>query len=115
MGGEPGQQGGVGNADLTPNMHDGEFAGTEEPGKRLGADPQPALCFGEGDQLRRGRDLQGEIRLSRRGRGPTASRQRWHTRRFPSPRWSVHAARDTGLRGPSGLDHDGGDSPKSLC
>jgi hypothetical protein len=87
MGGEPGQQGGVGNAGLTPDMHDWEFAGTEDPGKRLRADPQPALRFGEGDQLRRRRDLQGEIRLSRRGRCPTASRQRWHTQGSPSHVW----------------------------
>jgi hypothetical protein len=87
MGGEPGEQGGVGNAGLTPDMHDGEFAGTEEPGKRLRADPQPALRFGEGDQLRRGRDLQREVLLPGRGRGRGASRWWWHTQGFPSHVW----------------------------
>jgi hypothetical protein len=92
MGGEPGQQGGVGNTGLPPDMHDWEFVGTEEPGKRLWADPQPALRFGEGDQLRRGRDLQREVLLPCRGRGPVASRRRWHTQGFPSPVWgdSMH-------------------------
>jgi hypothetical protein len=53
MGGEPGQQGGVCNAGLAPEVHDRELAGAQQPGKRLRTDPQPALRFGEGDQLRR--------------------------------------------------------------
>ena len=65
MGGEPGQQGGVFNAGLAPDVDDGELAGAQKPGKGLRADPQPPLRFVEGDQLRRGRELQGEVRLPR--------------------------------------------------
>jgi hypothetical protein len=46
-------------------MHHRQLAGTEDPGKRLRADPQPPLRFGEGDQLRRRGDLQGEVWLPR--------------------------------------------------
>jgi hypothetical protein len=84
MGREPGEQGGVFDAGLAPHMHHGELARAQEPGKRLWAHPQPALGFGEGDQLRRRGDLQGEVRLLRARAGARASGHGWHGRRFPS-------------------------------
>jgi hypothetical protein len=92
MGSEPGQQGGVFNAGLAPEVHHRELARAEDPGKGLRTHPQPALRFGEGDQLRRRGELQGKVLLPCRGRCPTASRWRWHTQGFPSQGWgdSMH-------------------------
>ena len=86
LSGQPGQQDRVVDAGLTPDMHDRELAGAQEPGKRLRADPQPPLRFGEGDQLRRRGDLQGEVLLPRgRARsGAWASGRRWPWPGFPS-------------------------------
>jgi len=55
--GEPGEQGGVGNTSLAPDMDDRETAGAQEPGEGLWADAQPALGFFQGNQLRRRGDL----------------------------------------------------------
>ena len=80
MGGEPGQQGGVCNAGLAPEVHHRELAHAQQTGEGLRTHPQPALRFREGNQLRRCGDLQGEVRLPR-GRvltGAWASGRRWH-------------------------------------
>ena len=39
MGGQPGEQGGVGDAGLASEVHHRQLAGTEDPGKGLRADP----------------------------------------------------------------------------
>jgi len=39
MCGEPGEQGGVFNTGLAPEVHDRELAGAQQSGKRLRADP----------------------------------------------------------------------------
>jgi hypothetical protein len=65
LGGEPGEQGSVGDAGLAPDVRDRETAGAQEPGKRLWADTQPPLRFGEGKQLRWRGQLQGEVLLPR--------------------------------------------------
>jgi hypothetical protein len=86
LGGEPGEQDGVGDAGLAPDMDDRELARTEEPGKGVRAHAQPPLRFGEGNQLRRRGQLQGEFLLPR-GRAHAwaeASGRRWHRRGFPS-------------------------------
>ena len=59
MRGEPGEEHGVFDADLTPQMHHGQLAGQQEPGKGLRAHAEPALGFGERDELGRCGDLQG--------------------------------------------------------
>jgi hypothetical protein len=64
MGGEPREEYYVLDAGLAPEVHDRELAGAEEPGKRLWTDTQPLLGFGEGNQLRRHGDLQGEFLLA---------------------------------------------------
>jgi hypothetical protein len=117
MGREPGEQGGVGDAGLAPNMHDRQLAGTEDPGKRLWTDPQPPLRFGEGGQLRRRGDLQGEVRLPR-GRvrsSAWAPGRRWHRRGFPSQVQDVRRAAATPLAHPSGRSQTEGDSITILC
>jgi hypothetical protein len=65
MGGEPGQQGGVFNTGLAPEVHHRELARAQQPGKRLWADPQPPLRFVEGNQLQRRGQLQGQVLLPR--------------------------------------------------
>jgi hypothetical protein len=87
--GQPGEQGRVGDAGLAPEMHHRELARAQQPGKRLWTDPQPPLCFGEGDQLRRRGELQGEVRLSRGlvRAGTRASGRRWHGEGSPLKRW----------------------------
>ena len=115
VGSEPGQQGSVYNTSLAPEVDDRDLACAQQSGKRLRANRQPPLRFGEGNQLRWRRQLQGEVLLPRRGRCPTASRRRWHTGGFPLQLWSAQPAGDTGLVVPSGLDHDWGDSPKNIC
>jgi hypothetical protein len=62
--GEPGKEGGVGNAGLAPEVHDRELARAQEPGKGLWTDAQPPLRFVEGNQLRRWGQLQGEVQLA---------------------------------------------------
>jgi len=86
MCGEPGEQGGVFNTGLAPEVHDRELAGAQQSGKRLRADPQPPLRLFEGNQLRRHGKLQGEVLLPRgRARSGTwASGRRWHGRGFTS-------------------------------
>ena len=115
MGGEPGEQGGVGNAGLAPEVHDRELARAQEPGKRLRADAQPALRFFEGDQLRRRGELQGEVRLPRgraaSGRG-VWTEVAWPG--FPSQCRACDPGSD-GLTAPSGLGRDRGDSTNNLC
>jgi hypothetical protein len=59
MRGEPGEEHGVFNADLPPQMYHGQLAGQQEPSKRLRAHAEPSPGFGERDELRRGGDLQG--------------------------------------------------------
>jgi len=58
---------------LRPICTTGETARAQQPGKRLRADAQPPLRFGEGNQLWRDGDLQGEFLLPR-GR---ACQQSW--------------------------------------
>jgi hypothetical protein len=43
LGGEPGQQHGVGEADLAPEVHDRELSGAQEPGACLRAHAQPPV------------------------------------------------------------------------
>jgi hypothetical protein len=69
---EPGQQGGVLDAGLAPNVHNREMARAQEPGKRLWAHVQPPLRFCEGNQLRRDGNLQGEFLLPRGRAQPRA-------------------------------------------
>jgi hypothetical protein len=63
MGREPGEEHGVGNAGLTPDMHHRQLAGAQEPSKGVRAHIQPPLGFFEGDQLWRDRKLQGKFLL----------------------------------------------------
>jgi hypothetical protein len=112
---EPGEQGGIGDADLASHMHHGELPRAQEPVKRLRADPQPPPRLVEGDQLRRRGEIQGEVLLPCRGRCPAASRRKWHTQGFPSPLRSVRPEGDTGITDPGGLGRDRGDSTNNLC
>jgi len=114
---EPGEQGGVGNAGLAPDMDDWETTRAQQPGKGLWTDPQPPLGFGEGDQLRRRGQFQGEVLLPRgRARsGAWASGRRWHRRGFPFQVQGVRRAAETPIAHPSNRSRDWGDSTDILC
>jgi hypothetical protein len=117
MGGEPGEQGGVCNAGLAPEVHDRELTRAQQSGKRLWTDAQPPLRLVEGNQLRRDGELQGEVLLPR-GRawsGAWASGRRWHRRGFPSQVQGVRRAAETHLAHPSGRSRDEGDSTTIFC
>jgi hypothetical protein len=115
--GKPGEEHGVFDAGLAPNMHDRELAHTQEPGKCLRAHPQPPMGFGERNQLRRRGDLQGEILLPR-GRawsGTWASGRRWHGQGFPSQQPGRRHGGAMRPTDPNGLGRYGGDSAENLC
>jgi hypothetical protein len=114
---EPGEQGGVFNAGLAPDVHHRQLARTEDPGKHLRADPQPPLGFFQGNQLGRRGQFQGEVRLPRgRARsGAWASGRRWHCLGFPSQVQGVRRAAETHIADPSGRSRDWGDSTDILC
>jgi hypothetical protein len=65
LGGQPGEQGGIGDAGLAPDMHHRQLARAQQPGKGLRAHAQLPLRFVEGDQLWRRWDVQREVRLPR--------------------------------------------------
>jgi hypothetical protein len=117
MYGEPGEQGGVCDAGLAPDMHHRQLARAEDPGKRLRADPQPSLRFCEGNQLGRRGQFQGEVLLPRRRvrSGAWASGRRWHRRGFPSQVQGVRRAAETPIADPSGRSRDWDDSTDILC
>ena len=117
MFGEPGEQGGVGNAGLAPDVHDRQLARTEDPGKRLRADPQPPLGFCQGNELGRRRQFQGEVRLPRgRARlGAWASGRRWHRLGLPFQVQGVRRAAETPIAHPSNRSRDWDDSTDILC
>jgi hypothetical protein len=117
MCGEPGEQGGVFNTGLAPEVHDRELAGAQQSGKRLRADPQPPLRLFEGNQLWRRGQFQREVLLPR-GRvrsGAWASGRRWHRRGFPSQVQGVRRAAAIPLAHPSGQSRAWGDSITILC
>jgi hypothetical protein len=115
--GEPGEEDGVGDAGLAPDVHDRKLARAQEPGKRLWTDAQPPLCFGEGNQLRRRGDLQGEVMLPRRWASARAeaSGRRWHCRGFPSQAQGVRRDDERHITDPSGLGRHRGDSTVDSC
>jgi hypothetical protein len=115
LGVKPGQQRRVFDVGLAPEVHDWELARAQQAGKRLRTHTQPSLRFGEGNQLRRRGDLQGEFLLARQRPCPGASRRRWHTRGFPSQVQGVRRNRSTRTADPSGLGRHLGDSTGDLC
>jgi hypothetical protein len=108
VGGQPGEQRRVFDVGLAPEVHDRELAGAQEPGERLRADAEPPLRFGEGNQLWRRGQFQGEVLLPRgRARsGAWASGCRWHRLGFPSEVQSVRRAAETHIADPSGRSRD---------
>jgi hypothetical protein len=117
LGGQPGEQGGVGNAGLAPEVHDRELARTQEPGKDVWAHAQPPLRFFERNQLRRHGDLQGEILLPR-GRawsGAWASGHQWHGRGGPCQEPGRQHGEQCAPQTQTGCGRCGGDSAKNLC
>jgi hypothetical protein len=66
LGDEPGQQHGIGEADLASEVHDRGLSGAQELGKRLRAHAQPPPGFGQGDELGWCGEVEGESQLGRR-------------------------------------------------
>jgi hypothetical protein len=54
---EPGEEHGVFDADLAPQMHHGQLAGQQEPSPGFQAHAEPPPGFGERDELGRCGDL----------------------------------------------------------
>jgi hypothetical protein len=117
LGGQPGEQRRVFDAGLAPEVHDRELARAQQPGKRLRAHGQPPLCFGEGDQLRRGGEIQGEVLLAcgRVCPGAWASGRGSHGQGRTSQAWDVRHREFMHPAHPSGLGRDRGDSMDDLC
>jgi hypothetical protein len=117
VGGEPGEEHGVFEAGLAPDVDDRELAGAQEPSERLRAGPQPPLRFGKRSQLRRCGELQGEVRLPR-GRAASwaeASGRGRHGRGFTLQSRTCDAVDGDGSTDSSGPDRSRGDRPQKMC
>ena len=117
MGGEPGEQGGVFNAGLAPQVHDRELARAQQSGKRLWTDAQPPLRFVEGNQLRRDGQLQGEVQLAsgRAASGAEVWGQGGHGWDVTSQSRTCNAVDGDGRQPRAVLGQDWGDSITILC